>query len=669
MDTTVADPLIGRLLDGRYQVVSKLARGGMATVYEAVDTRLDRPVALKVMHPGMADDDAFVARFIREARSAARLSDPGVVAVYDQGRDSASGSVFLAMEYVPGRTLRDLIRERGRLTPREALDVLEPVLSALAAAHRAGIVHRDVKPENVLLADDGRIKVADFGLARNALASGASASTQGVVMGTVAYLAPEQVERGVADARADVYSAGILLFEMLTGGPPFSGETPMAVAYQHVHSSVPAPSETIPGLAPDLDALVAEATDRDPDGRPDDAAALLRRVEQVRDRLTPAQLGYDPRAVDLTETLVVPLPGAAGAVGLGTLTAAAASSHGLAHARTTAIATSAAPSPAIRGVKRPDPPVVGGPGSIPSAAVGGGSRRGAFIGVTAIVLVAALVGLGAWYLGAGRYTSTPSVVSLTQAQATAKLQSQGFTVAVGSPQHSETIKKGLVVTTDPAPGERVAKGGTVTLILSSGPERYDVPNVVGASVADATAALQAQHLVAGSQTTAFSDTVRIGMVVSTDPATGVPLPPGTAVRLVVSKGVAPATVPNLAKLSLADAKKLTDKAKLTLDQAPQGQYSTTVAKGAVISQSLKAGTTVDRGTTVTVVLSLGPPLVDVPNVFKMDKNKARQVLQKAGFKVTFYEPFGVTPFNQVYSQDPAGGTQAPLGSTIRLGIV
>ena len=210
MDTTVVDPLIGRLLDGRYRVVSKVARGGMATVYEGVDTRLERPVALKVMHPGLADDHAFVARFIREARSAARLSDPNVVAVYDQGQDA--GTVFLAMEHVPGRTLRDLIRERGRLTPREALDVLEPVLSALAAAHRAGLVHRDVKPENVLLADDGRIKVADFGLARSALASGTSASTQGVVMGTVAYLAPEQVERGVADPRSDVYSAGILLF-------------------------------------------------------------------------------------------------------------------------------------------------------------------------------------------------------------------------------------------------------------------------------------------------------------------------------------------------------------------------------------------------------------------------------------------------------------------------
>jgi len=242
MDTTVADPLVGRLVDGRYQVVSKIARGGMATVYEALDTRLDRPVALKVMHAGLAEDQVFVDRFIREARAAARLSDPGVVAVYDQGKDPQTGLVFLAMELVSGRTLRDVIRTRGRLTPGEALDIMTPVLSALVAAHRAGIVHRDVKPENVLLADDGRVKVADFGLARSSLASGADSSTQGVVMGTVAYLAPEQVETGAADARSDVYSAGIVLFELLTGAPPFAGDTPMSVAYQHVTSDVPAPS-------------------------------------------------------------------------------------------------------------------------------------------------------------------------------------------------------------------------------------------------------------------------------------------------------------------------------------------------------------------------------------------------------------------------------------------
>ncbi len=661
MDTTVADPLIGRLVDGRYRIVSKVARGGMASVYEAVDTRLERPVALKVMHPGLAEDQAFVARFIREARSAARLSDPGVVAVYDQGRDDGTGLVFLAMELVPGRTLRDVIRSRGRLTPREALDVLDPVLSALAAAHRAGIVHRDVKPENVLLADDGRVKVADFGLARSSLASGAEASTQGVVMGTVAYLAPEQVERGVADARSDVYSAGILLFEMLTGAPPYAGDTPMSVAYQHVTSDVPAPSSLVPGLAPGLDELVRTATDRDPDGRPADAGAFLARLHSVRSTLSAAQLGYAPADVDLTETLVVPLPGVAGAVGISAL--AMAGSHA-----TSTLSPAQPVGPPGRGPKPPSPPVVGGPGQVPTAARGNGSRRGATIGLAVLLVVATVLGIGGWYLGSGRWTTTPSVVGLTQQKATETLQKQGLHAAVGAPQFSETVTAGLVVTTDPAPRDRVAKNGTVTLILSKGPERYAVPKVAGDSVDDATAALEATHLSVGTKTTAYSETIPAGNVVSTVPAAGTQVRRDTAVRLVVSKGVSPATVPIFVKLTLAAAQSAAGKAHVVLDSSAPGQYSTTVPKGSVLSQGTKAGTQVARGTTVTVVLSQGPPLVTVPDVFKMDRNKAKKVLEKAGFKVVFYEPYSVTPFNQVVSEDPGGGTQAPLGSTVRLGI-
>ncbi|MFP5345811.1 MAG: protein kinase domain-containing protein, partial [Actinomycetes bacterium] len=231
MDTTLSDPLVGRVLDGRYTVESRIARGGMATVYLATDNRLDRDVALKVMHPHLADDEQFVARFHREAKSAARMSHPSIVAVYDQGTDD--GAVYLAMELVPGRTLRDLLDERAPLPPGEALDLLAPVLDALAAAHRAGIVHRDVKPENVLLTEDGGVKVADFGLARAASSAHTGTST-GMLIGTVAYLSPELVLRGIADARTDVYAAGIMLFEMLTGRRPYVGEVPIQVAYQHV---------------------------------------------------------------------------------------------------------------------------------------------------------------------------------------------------------------------------------------------------------------------------------------------------------------------------------------------------------------------------------------------------------------------------------------------------
>ena len=261
MDRTAADPLIGRVLDGRYRVGPRIARGGMATVYEAVDLRLDRVCAVKVMHAGLGDDHDFAARFVREARSAARLSHPNVVGVFDQGDDD--GTVFLAMEYIPGHTLRDVIRKEAPMAPAKALTLIEPVLAALGAAHQAGLIHRDVKPENVLIADDGRVKVADFGLARAVSAETQHTATGGVLIGTVSYLAPELVVDGRSDARSDVYAAGVLIYEMLTGRKPHEGESPIQVAYKHVHEDVPPPSEEVPGIPPYVDALVARATARD----------------------------------------------------------------------------------------------------------------------------------------------------------------------------------------------------------------------------------------------------------------------------------------------------------------------------------------------------------------------------------------------------------------------
>ncbi|MGK5632786.1 protein kinase domain-containing protein, partial [Streptomyces sp. URMC 123] len=292
MDTTLQDPLVGQVLDGRYRVDARVAAGGMATVYRALDTRLDRVLALKVMHPALADDASFVERFIREAKSAARLDHANVVGVFDQGTDGAH--VYLAMEYVAGCTLRDVLRERGALRPRAALDVLEPVLAALGAAHLAGLVHRDMKPENVLIGDDGRVKVADFGLAR---AVDTTTAATGPLLGTASYLAPEQIAHGTADARVDVYACGILLYEMLTGGKPHTGENPARILYRHLHEDVPPPSAAVPGLAPELDALVAAATARDPGLRPADAVALLALARAAAERLTAEQLdAIPPRA-------------------------------------------------------------------------------------------------------------------------------------------------------------------------------------------------------------------------------------------------------------------------------------------------------------------------------------------------------------------------------------
>ncbi|NEC64613.1 protein kinase, partial [Streptomyces sp. SID9727] len=285
VDTTLQDPLVGQLLDGRYRVDARIAVGGMATVYRAMDMRLDRVLALKVMHPTLATDASFVERFIREAKSVARLDHPNVVGVFDQG---AQGQyVYLAMEYVAGCTLRDVLSERGALAPRAALDILESVLAALGAAHRAGFVHRDMKPENVLIGDDGRVKVADFGLVR---AVDAVTNTSGTILGTVSYLAPEQIEQGTADTRADVYACGVVLYEMLTGDKPRDGESPAQVIYQHLHEDVPPPSAAVPGLAPELDALVTGATARDPEARPFDAVELLAGARRARAALTDAQL-------------------------------------------------------------------------------------------------------------------------------------------------------------------------------------------------------------------------------------------------------------------------------------------------------------------------------------------------------------------------------------------
>src|SRR4051812_12551707 len=271
--------MIGRVLDGRYLDGHRVARGGMATVSEATDLRLDRLCALKVMHAGLGEDDDFAGRFVREARSAARLSHPNVVGVFDQGDDD--GTLFLAMEHVPGHTLRDLIRSRAPMPPAKALSVLDPVLSALAAAHTVGMIHRDVKPENVLLAEDGRVKVADFGLAR-AVTAQTQHTTGGVLIGTVSYLSPELLIDGRADARSDVYAAGVVLYEMLTGRKPHEGDSAIQVAYKHVHEDVPAPSRRTPGIPPYVDALVARATARDPDRRPADARVLLHQVRRVR---------------------------------------------------------------------------------------------------------------------------------------------------------------------------------------------------------------------------------------------------------------------------------------------------------------------------------------------------------------------------------------------------
>jgi serine/threonine-protein kinase len=621
--------MVGRVVDARYRVERRLARGGMATVYEAMDLRLDRTVALKIMHPGLAEDAAFVSRFVREAKSAARLSDPHVVAVYDQGEDG--DIVYLVMEYVSGRTVRDVLREYGRLTAEQALTIIDPVLQALHAAHHAGFVHRDVKPENVLLTDDGKVKVADFGLARAISAATSTAATQGLLIGTVAYLSPEQVERGIADARSDVYGAGILLYEMVTGSVPFAGETPLAVAYQHVNAAVPAPSSVRPGVPAALDSLVARATARDADDRYPDAASFLAAVRDAKRGMpVPRPFGVSE---DQAATLVVPV---------GTAT-------GVAAGRAT------------------------GPVIAPRIATGNASsaprrRRRGWIALLAVLLVGALVAGGAWVYGAARTVTMPSVTGLTPTAAVAKLAPLGLSLDASGTDYSETVAAGRIISTDPPPGGSAKQDSTVSAVVSRGPERHPVPAVAGLSVVEATAAISDATLEVGSTTEAYDAKIPVGSVVTTNPAPSTSLKRGQSVVLVVSKGPAPVKLPNLVGKPAAAA--VATLQKLGLKVTSSTAYDKKVPAGSVVSMAPKAGQTVPKGSPVTLVVSKGPPLVTVPDLYKSSEATARATLKSLGFKVDVHYPvLGYTPLGVVIRQSADAGTALPWGSTISIDVV
>ncbi|WP_163507057.1 Stk1 family PASTA domain-containing Ser/Thr kinase [Fodinicola acaciae] len=515
-ETVVAEIQPGMVLDQRYQITGLIARGGMATVFHAVDNRLERTVAVKVMHPAYAADPSFVDRFVREALSIARLSHPNVVAVYDQG--SFHGLAYLVMEYVPGRTLRQLLVERKRLTPAEAVAVLEPLLAGLAAAHRIDMVHRDVKPENVLIAPDGTVKVADFGLARVAEAS--AQTTKGVMMATVAYVAPEIVTAGHSDPRADVYATGIVLFEMLTGEPPFQGDSPVQVAYQHVHGEIPAPSERVDGVPPELDTLVLRATRREPGERPADAAAMLADLRGHADEVDTLRVGLAEPAANSApteptrhDTLIYrpdDMP---------------AGPTRPAYLRQRPVHEDPPPD-----LDEPPPPP---PRRVPSR------LRWWLLGAAALLLVLALaIGIG-WWSTASRYTSVPQLTGLSKELAESRLRDTNLRVQYGTAAYDEKVPAGNVLTQRPAQGTRLERNSVVTLVLSKGPERHAVPSVVGKAQDTALQAIRNATLVPVTSM-AWSDKVAAGRVISTDPKAGTKLRRGTDVKVVISKGPDPA---------------------------------------------------------------------------------------------------------------------------------
>jgi eukaryotic-like serine/threonine-protein kinase len=654
--------LVGALLDGRYRVGPVLACGGMSTVYRGTDTRLERPVAIKVMAARFAADPVFLQRFEREARAAARLHHPGVVGVHDQGVDSSAAGdhVFLVLELVDGGTLRDLLRQRGRLPAPLAISVAEMVLSALAAAHHEGLVHRDIKPENVLIGAGGVVKVADFGLVR-AVAE-ASSNTGDVILGTVAYLSPEQVTTGAADARSDVYATGVLLFEMLTGTPPYTGDTALSVAYRHVNEDMPAPSTAGAAVPAALDELIVQATRRDPTARPPHAGAFLDMLQAVR-----ANLGIEPVKVPVpisvaesTKTTVAAAPdlGPRGTRAF-TRTDAVAGGSDLRHGGPlrSPLATAAGPTLATFG-----------PPPDPYLRERARNRRAFIAWMVLVLLLASAVGVGAWWLGSGRWTVVPNLTGLSRGAVPAALASADLSADLIE-DHNDTIPSNTVIRSDPAAGQWATRGSDITVVISLG--HPVVPDLApGGTVEEAEQAIAQADLSPRTDPKAeeFDDTVPPGAVIGLRPVPGTVLTVGAPVTVVVSKGPAPTTVPDVRGRREADAVAVLARAGLTV--RVQRQFDDKIGAGRAIGTDPQAGTGVARGTSVVLLVSTAPV---VPDVVGLPLAQARQVLADAGLDSTVSGQlggFGIGILggfsDRVISQSPRAGQPFRPGTTVTL---
>lgn len=631
----------GELIDGRYQLLRQVASGGMATIYEALDTRLDRKVAVKIMHPHLADDEAFVARFIREAKAAAALSHPNIVAVQDQGwNQNGSPAVFIVMEMVDGHTLREYLFEQGSLSVQEVIRHLIPILSALAAAHKIGIVHRDIKPENILISGSGRVKVADFGLARGELIGNSLTAESSVIMGSVSYLSPEQIQRGVADSRSDVYSVGILAYELLTGQKPFEGESAIQIAYRHVNDRVPAPSLLKPDVPEALDMLISRATSVNPDERPRDAQVFLDELLAIQASLDPTKpqmsLGLEipttpVREKSRTQKRTSPLQSTPIDLESGTVSDMTPPKSDAKKSKTT-----------NKSKRRPSPRV----------------RRNRRIAALILISITAAI----WYLafGVGSKVLVPSMASLTVAEAQTKLSELELKSNVES-VFNEDIAAGIVIFTRPGGGGRVSTGGTVDLIVSKGSEKYNVPALKSLSQEDGIALLEKNSLVVGTIKEVFSPTIAQGLIISSTPTTGEAVQKGSLVNLRISKG------PDLLILN-SYVGKSSDQALTELTDAgfkvsSKFAYSDSVAIGAVISQTPKAGGTLPRGTKVSIIVSQGTENVFIPNVYSLSQEKATSLLEDLALSVEI-KKIGTRVDAVVTDISPAVGTQVKRGSTV-----
>ena len=652
MAETLTDPMLGRLIDGRYEVRERIAAGGMATVYLALDTRLERLVAVKVMHAAFGGDSGqgeFASRFRREAKASARLTHPGLVRVYDQGTDGDLS--YLTMEYVDGENLRARLLHESTLTVGESLALIEAILDALSAAHRLGLVHRDVKPENVLIDEDGRPKLADFGLAR-AVTEVTSTST-GTVMGTVAYLAPELVQRGDTDARTDIYAVGIMLFEALTGRQPFTAPSAIEVATRHVHEDVPAPSTYVPWLPAEIDSLVLALASRDPSGRPSNATTALALVRQARamideptlDRKAEPPSGAYRKVEDADATTVFdPTPtGSTIALPIGL--------------NEPIFATVEAE------LIEDDPDAVAPAASRPRWTLW-------VVAVVAALLI--ILGLGAWWYntqGPGAYTVVPSVTDQTADAAQAILRAAGLGVVVLT-DYSDEVPEGIVIRTTPAAQQRIAKNDTVKIVVSQGPRMEIVPKVVGISEADATKQLAAAGFTVGTKDKVYSDTVPSGEVMSTDPAAAASVRHDTPVNMVISQGPQPITIPDLKGVTEDAAK--AQLATYAMVVTVETGRTVDVKKGEVFKTDPAAGSGSTRTARITLYVSEGKPQVQVPNFIQLTVAQAKAQADSLGLILDITPQWGYlisgpkTDNKNIAAQTPNLGVLVEVGTTVHL---
>ena len=626
--------LSGELIDGRYQLISQIAQGGMASIYSAIDTRLDRKVAVKIMHPHLAQDEAFVNRFIREAKAAAALTHPNAVSVQDQGwNTNGVPAVFIVMEMVEGHTLREYLEESGKFSVAQALQYLTAILGALAAAHKLGIIHRDIKPENILISNDGRIKIADFGLAHGALIGSTLTAESSVVLGSVSYLSPEQVQRGISDSRSDVYSTGILAYELLVGEKPFSGDSPIQIAYMHVNNRVPKISQSRSDIPKELDDLIYSATSANPDERPRDAGVFLSAIQDIARSI-------DPKRNQLSLELDIPMQ-----------------------------KIKEKPS---RSKKKSKPePVKEITQEKPIREMTAGTKRRISKRVRRNRIIAAMLavalGIGGWYVlvGPGSRIVVPSVVGASVEEANAALTPLGLRSEVIEKRFDEDIAAGKILESDPSGGDKIDAGGSVKLIVSKGQERYVIPVLTGLTPEAAIKSLTTQPLKSAGLVEEFNSTIPKGLVISTNPSNGQKVKRDTPVTILVSKGVEEIALTTYVGQSGDQAQNELTDAGFNVESS--FAYSETIAAGAVISQAPSGIVSAPKGSTITLVVSKGSKFVFIPNVYSIETNKAIATLKDLGLKVKV-RSIGKKAVKNVTNVSPKVGAKVLRGTVVTITV-